>query len=250
MVRGCSPCFVAALVVVPVGAIVAIPSIRLSGLFLALATFGFGILVEQLLYARGFMFTTLDNGRSMPRPSFATGDKAYYYVVLAFVLVIAVFIVAVHESRLGRILRGLADAPVAVATMGLSTNVTRVIVFCISAFFAGIGGILYGSSVHFATSGDTNYTAFYSLVLLAILALAPFGEPWYAIVIGITSVIPAYITGAHTRDWLDVIFGFFAVQVSMQGGQPEMPERLKRFFESFRGAAPVDAALAAGASRA
>ena len=223
-----------ALIVVPVGAIVAIPAIRLSGLFLALATFGFGILVEQLLYARGFMFTVLASGRAMPRPSFANGDTAYYYVVLAFVLLTAVFMVAVHSSRLGRILRGLSDAPVAVATMGLSTNVTRVLVFCISAFFAGIGGILYGSSIHFATSGDANYTAFYSLVLLAILALAPFGEPWYAIVIGITSVIPAYLTGAHTRDWLNVIFGFFAVQVSMQGGQPEMPERLQRFFESFR----------------
>jgi ABC-type branched-subunit amino acid transport system ATPase component len=170
----------------------------------------------------------------MPRPSFATGDTAYYYVVLAFVLLTSVFMIAVHASRLGRILRGLSDAPIAVATMGLSTNVTRVLVFCISAFFAGIGGILYGGSIHFAVSGDTNYTAFYSLVLLAILALAPFGEPWYAIVIGITSVIPAYLTGAHTKDWLNVIFGFFAVQVSMQGGQPEMPERLKRFFEGFR----------------
>ena len=207
-----------ALIVVPVGAVVAIPSIRLSGLFLALATFGFGILVEQLLYARGFMFTVLANGRSMPRPSFAQGDTAYYYVVLAFVLVTALVMVAVHASRLGRILRGLADAPVAVATMGLSTNVTRVIVFCISAFFAGIGGILYGSSVHFATSGDTNYSAFYSLVLLAILALAPFGEPWYAIVIGITSVIPAYITGAHTRDWLNVIFG--SLRAGVDAGWP------------------------------
>ena len=50
---------VGALVVVPVGAIVAIPAIRLSGLFLALATFGFGVLVEQLFYSRGFMFTAV-----------------------------------------------------------------------------------------------------------------------------------------------------------------------------------------------
>ena len=45
--RGCSPCCSPALVVVPVGALVAIPAIRLSGLFLALATFGFGILVSR-----------------------------------------------------------------------------------------------------------------------------------------------------------------------------------------------------------
>ena len=225
---------VGGLVVVPVGAIIAIPAIRLSGLFLALATFGFGILVEQLLYSQSWMFTPLDTGRVMPRPSFAQDDKTFYYVVLAFVVVVAAVIVAIHGSRLGRILRGLADAPVAMATMGLSTNVTRLIVFCISAFLAGIGGILYGSSAHFAITSDTNYTSFYSLVLLTVLALAPFGEPWFAVVIGVTSVIPAYVTGAHVRDWLNVIFGFFAVQVAMQGGQPEMPARVKAFFERFR----------------
>jgi ABC-type branched-subunit amino acid transport system ATPase component/branched-subunit amino acid ABC-type transport system permease component len=230
-----------ALVVVPVGVLVAIPAIRLSGLFLALATFGFGILVEQLLYSQNFMFTALSTGRVMPRPSFAQGDKAYYYVVLAFVVVVAVIIVAIHESRLGRILRGLADAPVAMATMGLSINVTRVLVFAISAFFAGIGGILYGSSAHFAVSSDNNYMSFYSLVLLAILALAPFGEPWFAIVIGVTAVIPGYLTGQHVSDWLNVIFGFFAIQVSMQGGQPAMPARLEALIERFRRTRPVPA---------
>ncbi|OHV48458.1 branched-chain amino acid ABC transporter permease/ATP-binding protein [Pseudofrankia sp. BMG5.36] len=222
-----------ALVAVPVGAIVAIPAIRLSGLFLALATFGFGILVERLAYARGFMFTVLQDGRAMPRPSVATGDRAYYYVVLAFVVVTALVMVALHASRLGRMLRGLAEAPVAVMTMGLSTNTTRVIVFCVSAFFAAIGGILYGGSVHFAVSNDTNYTAFYSLVLVAVLALAPFGEPWYAIFIGITSAIPAYLTGADTTSWLNVIFGFFAVQIAVQGGHPAMPERLRAVLDRF-----------------
>ena len=77
------------LIVVPVGAVVAIPAIRLSGVFLALATFGFGILVQQLLYGRNFMFTTLESGRPMPRPSFAQSDTAYYYVVLAFVVVVS-----------------------------------------------------------------------------------------------------------------------------------------------------------------
>ncbi|OHV29800.1 MULTISPECIES: branched-chain amino acid ABC transporter permease/ATP-binding protein [Pseudofrankia] len=239
-----------ALVAVPVGAIVAIPAIRLSGLFLALATFGFGILVERLLYARGFMFTVLQNGRSMPRPSLATGDRAYYYVVLAFVVVTALAMVALHASRLGRMLRGLAEAPIAVMTMGLSTNTTRVIVFCISAFFAAIGGILYGGSVHFAVSGDTNYTAFYSLVLVAVLALAPFGEPWYAIFIGITSAIPAYVTGADTTSWLNVIFGFFAVQIAVQGGHPAMPERLRALLDRFGRPAPALAGPAPAAAAA
>jgi ABC-type branched-subunit amino acid transport system ATPase component/ABC-type branched-subunit amino acid transport system permease subunit len=223
----------ASLIVVPVGALVAIPAIRLSGLFLALATFGFGIMVERLLYARGFMFTVLSSGRAMPRPSIAQGDKPYYYVVLAFVVGTALLMVAIHRSRLGRILRGMAESPVAVVTMGLSTNTTRVIVFCVSAFLAGMAGILYGSSIHFAVSGDTHYQAFNSLILLAILALAPFAEPWYALFALPAAVIPAYLTSKNTPYWLNVIFGYFAISVALQGGHPSMPARLRPLFERF-----------------
>jgi branched-subunit amino acid ABC-type transport system permease component len=224
----------AALVVVPVGALVAIPAIRLSGLFLALATFGFGILVEQLFYPRGFMFIQLQNGRAMPRPSFAQSDKQYYFLVLAFVLIVSLIVVGVIRSRLGRVLRGLSEAPRAVATMGLSTRTTRVIVFCVSAFLAGVGGILYGCSVNFASTVDGHWSSFQSLVLLATLAVAPFAEPWYAIFIGITAVIPAYWTNPDAPLWLNALFGFFAVVVSLQGQQPTVPVRLQALVERFR----------------
>ncbi len=223
----------ASLIAVPVGAVIAIPAIRLSGLFLALATFGFGIMVERLVYARGFMFTVLESGRSMPRPSWGSSDHGYYYVVLAFVVITAVAMVAVHEARIGRLLRGLADSPVAMGTLGLSTNTTRVIVFCVSAFFAAMSGALYGSSVHFATTADAHFTSFNSLILLALLALAPFAEPWYALFALIAAVIPSYLTGGNTPNWLNVVFGVSAVSVALRGGHPAMPERLRSVFERF-----------------
>ena len=242
--------FLAGLVAVPVGALVAIPAIRLSGLFLALATLGFGIMVERLFYPRSFMFTTFAEGRRMPRPSFGSSDEGYYYVVLAFVVVAAVIFALIHRGRLGRILRGLGDSPVAVSTLGLSTNVTRVIVFCIAAFFAAIAGVLYGGLVNFATSGDRYYQSFTSLILLAVLALAPFREPWYAVFAGLTAVIPGYLTGADTTYWLNVIFGLFAIMVAMQGGPAGMPRRLQVFFERFgrRRPEPVPALAATAGS--
>jgi ABC-type branched-subunit amino acid transport system ATPase component/branched-subunit amino acid ABC-type transport system permease component len=225
---------VAGLIVVPVGALVAIPAIRLSGLFLALATFGCGILVERLAYGRGFMFTTLSNGRAVPRPGFANSDRGYYYLVLAFVVVVSLLIVAILHSRLGRVLRGLSESPVAVATLGLSTNTTRVIVFCISAFLAGIGGVLYGGTVNFASSADVHFGSYQSLVLLAILILAPFAEPWYAIAAGAAAVIPAYVDSTNTSNWLNVLFGVFAVLVSVQRHQPGVPAGLRSVAERFR----------------
>ena len=58
----------AMLVALPVGAIVAIPAIRLSGLFLALATLGFGILLQYLFYSTNLMFGLTTSGIPAPRP--------------------------------------------------------------------------------------------------------------------------------------------------------------------------------------
>jgi ABC-type branched-subunit amino acid transport system ATPase component/branched-subunit amino acid ABC-type transport system permease component len=224
-----------ALVAVPIGAMVAIPAIRLSGLFLALATFGFGILVEQMFYARTFMFTPSSVGRLMPRPSIAESDKEYYYVVLAFAFVSALLIVAIHRMRLGRMLRGMADSPVAVSILGLSINVTKVIVFCISAYMAGIAGILYGCSLSVASPNDSYYSSFSSLTLVAILALAPFAQPWYALIAGLTGIIPAYLTGTKVPFWLNAAFGFFAIVIAMQGGQPPVHERVRALLDRLGG---------------
>ena len=184
---------VGALIAALAGALVAIPTIRLSGLFLALGTFGFGVLVERTLYSRGFMFTTLATGREIPRPSFAKGDIAYYRFVLVIVITVVGAVVLIHRGRLGRLLKGLGDAPTAIGTLGLNTNMTRVIVFCISATLTAFAGILYGGLVNNAESGALFYLSFNSLVLVAVLALAPFRDPWFAIFGGMLQVIPAYM---------------------------------------------------------
>ena len=224
---------IAGLIVVPVGAFVAIPAIRLPGLFLALATFGFGIFVEQMLYSTSWMFTTLASGRAVPRPSLGSGDTGYYYVVLVIMVLTALIMVAIHEGRLGRVLRGLSDSPLAVATMGLSTNITRVIVFCISAFFAAVSGVLYAASIHFAVSSDTHFQSLYSLTLLALLALAPFAEPWYAFFGLVAAVIPGYLTSASVSSWLNAFFGVSAVAVALRGAHAGMPGRLRSILEGF-----------------
>jgi ABC-type branched-subunit amino acid transport system ATPase component/branched-subunit amino acid ABC-type transport system permease component len=246
-----------ALVVVPVAALLAIPAIRLSGIFLALATFGFGLAVESLLYARNFMFTTLNSGRAMPRPSIGSGDRAYFYVVLIFLILSALLIEVIGRARIGRLLRGLSESSVSVTTMGLNANVTRVVVFCISGFIAGLAGILYGCAVHVASSSDANYSTFYSLVLLAILAIAPWREPWYALLGIIGAVIPAYWTNPNAPSWLNVLFGLSAIQVAMAGGTVSLPawaraamERIQPRHDGRRTVQPTSAMRAATAGEA
>jgi ABC-type branched-subunit amino acid transport system ATPase component/branched-subunit amino acid ABC-type transport system permease component len=205
----------AGLAAVPIGAFIAIPAIRLPGVFLALATFGFGVTMQQMGYPLWIMFGSSSLGQAVNRPSFAQGDIAYYYLALAFAVVAGLLVVWLVRSRLGRLLRGMADSPVALATHGTSVVVTRVLVFCVSAFLAAISGALFGGVLHTVTSSD--FTAFSSLTLLALLVMIPGREPWYAFGAGFALVvIPSWIsTGATVSDWLNVLFGAAAVQVAL-----------------------------------
>ena len=223
----------AGLAAVPIGAFIAIPAIRLPGVFLALATFGFGVTMQQMGYPLWIMFGSSSLGQAVNRPSFASGDIAYYYLVLVFAVVAGLLVVWLVRSRLGRLLAGLADSPVALATHGTSVVVTRVLVFCIAAFLAGISGALFGGVVHTVTSSD--FTAFSSLTLLALLVIMPGREPWYAFGAGFALVIiPSWIsTGGTVGDWLNVLFGAAAVQVAI--GLVPRNERLHHFLDRIGG---------------
>lgn len=224
-----------ALVVAPVAGLLAIPAIRLSGLFLALATFGFGLMIVAMFYTRNFMFTPATTGRIMPRPSIARTDSSYYFIVLAFLIGTAGVVELIHRGRLGRLLHGLSQSPLSINTLGLNVNATRALVFCISGFIAGIGGILYGCTVNVASSGDAHYGSFESLVLLALLALAPMRAPWYALFGVVGAVIPAYWTSADSTSWLYAIFGLFAVIVALQGGTTGLPASVRTRIWRFLG---------------
>jgi len=214
----------AAAVAIPVGAVVAIPAIRLSGVFLALATLGFGIALEQMAYPLSAMFGSGGGGLAAPRPDFWVlgSDRGYYYLVLFFVVLATIVVGWLTRGRLGRLLRGLADSPTALATHGASVNITRVLVFCISAFLAALYGGLFGGAVTSVTA--SSFTSFSSLTLLAVLTLAVGGAPWYAFFGAAALVIPgAYISSVNLTNWLNVIFGLSVVAVAMTGGPRPVP---------------------------
>lgn len=209
---------IAGLVTIPVGALVAIPAIRLSGLYLALATLGFGILLAQFFYIKPFMFG-LGNSLSTGRPgSFGMdSDKGYYYVLLGFALASIALVVAVERSRLGRLLRGMADSPAALSMLGTNTNLSRVLVFCISAFLAGISGALTAGLFGSINREPFNYVQ--SLVILSVLIISG-RRTVPAAVIGVVLLVvpPAYLTGTHTADYFQLFFGLAAIFVAVSSG--------------------------------
>jgi len=225
------------LVAIPIGAVLAIPAIRLSGLYLALATFGFGIVLQVMFYTQDYMFGNSGIALGMPRPTFLglESDKGYYYLVLVFLGVATGGVVALNRSRLGRLLRGLADSPTALRTNGVTIDVTRLLVFCISAFMAAIGGALAGVAA--STVSADSFQPLLSLTYFALIVVVVGNAPWYALMAAAALVlVPEYVAGPLVADWMQVIFGAAAVAVAIAAGRLRVPIVVREALDSmFRG---------------
>jgi ABC-type branched-subunit amino acid transport system ATPase component/branched-subunit amino acid ABC-type transport system permease component len=237
----------ATLVAVPVGAIVSIPAIRLSGLFLALATLGFGILLQYLFYPTNLMFGLTTAGIPAPRPQVSVfglslaSDKGFYYVLLAAAVLSTLVIIAIQRSRMGRLLGALADSPMALETQGTTTNVIKVLIFCISAAFASLAGALMAMEVHYAVG--SNYDPFESLVYVALVVIAIGGAPWYALIAALgVSIIPGYFTADNVTTYLQIIFGVAAATYAVFASRtPTVPLKVRQFLDRLGGRQPEHA---------
>jgi ABC-type branched-subunit amino acid transport system ATPase component/branched-subunit amino acid ABC-type transport system permease component len=227
----------AGVIAIPIGALLAVPAIRLSGLALALATFGFGVLVQEMFYNQPYMFGDLGLGVAVPRPHVGwadlASDQGFYYFVLAITVVITIWVVAINRSRLGRLLRGLADSAVGLAAGGTSIDITRVLVFCVCAFLAAVSGVL-GAAAIGQVDGDS-YQPLTSLVFFALIVISVGSAPWYAIVAAAGyALIPSYFSSATVATYLQLLFGVFAVLYavtppSMKGVPAPIAQLVDRF---------------------
>jgi branched-subunit amino acid ABC-type transport system permease component len=224
----------AGLAALPAGAFVAIPSFRLSGVYLAVATFAFGLLAQNLLYPSEWMFG-LDDTTPLIRPDWGgldtKNDQGFYYLALVIAGLMVALVLAVRRSRLGRILQALADSPAALDAHGVRTKVTRLSVFCLSAFIAAIGGVIIGAANSGAggnASGPFGY--FNSLALITVLVFCgrrPVFGPVIAAFLFVVAKIYPPMDSAFMTDYRGVFFGLVALGVALWPGlrMPTLTER-------------------------
>jgi branched-chain amino acid transport system permease protein len=122
------------------------PALRLSGHYLALATFAFSIAVVSVA-ARFKHFTGGTSGKELRLPSSPVGalSAEVWLYFLTWTIAIALFGLAwlLVRGRIGLSLRALRDAPIAAAAFGVSLARFKTLAFAISAFYAGVAGALF-----------------------------------------------------------------------------------------------------------
>ncbi|HUE09095.1 MAG TPA: ABC transporter permease [Acidimicrobiales bacterium] len=215
----------AVLVAVAAGGLAAIPSFRLSGVYLAVATFGFGLLLQNLIYPTFLMFGQSDFV-SIPRPQLlginATSDRSYYFVALVVAALCALAVIGLRRSRLGRLLRGMSDSPLALEAHGANTRLTRLYVFGAAAGLAAVGGVLIAGVTQSAGGTPTGpFGYFNSVVILAVLAICgsqPILSPVIAALLFEVVKIYRPFSNAWFSKYEGVFFGLGALAVAVVPG--------------------------------
>ena len=149
----------------------ALPALRLRGLYLALATLALAFAMETAVFSNASVMTDSLSLR-VPRPHLGVpldDDRAYLVAVCAVFALVGCAVLALRRSTLGRRLVALGDSPTGSATIGIGTTATKLAVFTLSAGIAGLGGALLGGQQGAIGSTDFGLVLSMTLLLMAVI---------------------------------------------------------------------------------
>lgn len=156
--------------------VVGIPTLRLKGYYLAIATMGFGFIVEALIRTQYFGGSSGISGippLSILGYSFDT-DRSYYYLVWTIVFLLVIVCLRLGETALGRSMKAVHTDEEAAACMGVNVFKTKIQAFIFSAALAALAGSLYA---HYgAVISPNSFNIMVSVKLLLMLFLGGSGS--------------------------------------------------------------------------
>ena len=150
------------------GFIIGLPALRLKGDYLAIATLAFGEIVRNLCKNLPYFGGAL----GLTTKTFKRNDL----FIVAFVVALIVVILTQNliRSKHGRAITAIRDNEIAARAMGINVTYYKLFVFVLSAFFAGVSGVLYGKSTGLIM--DTTFSYNYSIEILVMVVLGGMGN--------------------------------------------------------------------------
>lgn len=156
-----------------VGFAIGWPCLRLSGHYLALATIGFGVIVQMVLTNWRSVTNGPDGITGVPAPVIGVWVLGtyhqYYYLVYAALVLTAYVAIRIKTTRVGRALEAIRDNEIAAASMGIDVARYKVTAFVLASAFGGLAGVLFAHNLKFL-SPDT-YSFDLSVVFLVMLVI-------------------------------------------------------------------------------
>lgn len=194
--------------------VVGVPTLRLSGHYLAMATLGFNIVVHHVLVH----WDRVTGGPSglTGIPSFGVqgvtlhGETQQYYLVWGAAMVALTLSVNFVRSGLGRGLAALAEDEVAAAAMGVDVRRGKIAVFTISAAFASVGGSLFAH--YMGTITPDTFGIFASIDFVIMVVVGGLGSLWGSLVGAAFVTILPHLLGPF-EGYKEILHGLIVVVV-------------------------------------
>jgi branched-chain amino acid transport system permease protein len=213
----------AGVIAMPFGALISLASLRLGSLYLALATLGFAMLMDNLIFPIN-RFDQLSQGVFVDRPSIfgirLATDMRFYFFALAVFAVAALLVANVRSSTSGKELAAMRSTEPAAAMLGVRIISLKTAVFTLSAFIAAVGGGVMAMASGVAIPGSFN--AVLGLVWLATLVSIGVRRLSGALLAGLAyAVVPRLFSQYISTDWAEfpaVMFGLGAIMVAREPG--------------------------------
>lgn len=160
-----------------VGLLLGIPALRLTGLYLAIATLAFAAIVEHL-FGHWKWLSAGETFLSVPNPTmfgirFGSGN-GYYYTALVLLALCIFACLNLLRSPMGRAFIALRDSPIAAETLGVALARTKATAFALSAGIAGLAGALYAHKISTLTA--ESFDVLLSLELLMMVVVGGLGS--------------------------------------------------------------------------
>ncbi len=156
---------------------VALPALRVAGLYLAIVTLGFAYIVQEILI-RWESVTQGNMGITLASPNIGPlvieSETEYYYFTLILLILTVVAAKNILRSPTGRALIAIRDSEVAAQAIGVSLLKFKTIAFAVSAFLTGIAGAVYAHKLTFISPESYNIKE--SVLLLAMIIIGGLGS--------------------------------------------------------------------------
>ncbi|MGE0849779.1 MAG: branched-chain amino acid ABC transporter permease [Hyphomicrobiaceae bacterium] len=157
-----------------IGAVVGMPSLRIKGLYLAIATLAGQLIIEWIINHTPAISGGAQASIEVPRPEFMghhlkTQGQLYYFL-LFFAVLATVATLNLVRSRIGRAFVAIRDQDIAAEIIGINIYRYKLLAFAISSFYAGVCGVLYTYYL-----GIANYEQFQIGVSIDYLAMIIIG---------------------------------------------------------------------------
>jgi branched-chain amino acid transport system permease protein len=206
----------AVLLTVTVAYIIGIPTLRLKGHYLAMATLGLGEIVH-IVFNELISLTGGPSGfGSIPVLRIfgmeLDTDAKYFILVWGIVAVVLLISLNIINSRIGRAFKAIHREETTAATLGVNTARLKLVIFVISAGFAALAGFLYAHYITFLSPGT--FSLNFSVLLVTMVAVGGREHIWGAILgTAVLTILPEYLR--FFQDFDILIYGVILMAIML-----------------------------------